>query len=73
MVVVENITVATAKLTEWVGQRLRYRHRPGKNSPVGIGEVLTVLECGDEDDDGDHHWQVRQDKGRDRSDRNSRT
>ena len=61
-VVVENITVATAKLTGWVSHRLWIRGWVLKNSPVGIGEVCAVLECGDEDDHSNHHWKTRQNK-----------
>ena len=55
IVVVENITVATAKLVEWVSLLLRYRHWPRKDSPIGIGEVCAVLECRDKYNDSNHH------------------
>ena len=58
-VVVENITVATAKLAGWFSHRGRIRGWVLKNSPVGIGEVCAILECGDEDNDSDHHWKTR--------------
>lgn len=39
--------------------------RSCENPPVGIGEVSGVLECRDEDNDRDHHWKARHDKGQD--------
>lgn len=54
-VVVENITVATAKLAGQVSWRFEYRHWSCKNSPVSIGKVAAVLEGCDEDDGRNHH------------------
>jgi hypothetical protein len=53
-VVVENMTVATEKLADYVSRRLLYI-RPYENSPVGISKVGGVLECSDEGDNRDHH------------------
>lgn len=73
-VVVENITVATAKL-----KKSRLVGSPGanywsyKDSPVGIGKVATILKAHDEDNGRDHHWEMHQDKRQDQSDGGSRT
>ena len=54
-VVVENITVATAKLAGQVSQQFECRHWSCEISPVSIGKVAAVLEGCDKDDGRDHH------------------
>ena len=58
-VLVENITVATAKLGNHISQRLVQRRGSRGSSPVGVGKVGGALEHRNYNDDEDHHWKKK--------------